>query len=798
MEVFKMTRTTDDKLEIRVDRALRPLINREVLLTVFEANYTTQEYTPPEPGMYSIILEVGDRANNTKYVRRLCLYDPSSQITSDPRYRLYVTSASDAANYSYQSDLSTPVSINWTNYFRNALHEDNALLGEVLVYPTQLENGKKNIPRDGPLDDHQGSRTVDAIPNERGIINFQVAFAKDHNGGRFQPLAPAFPLSGWANLGLNTSYTLPLDLSPSEADTVTLWVKATDAMNNVKIERTQVTFDSTPPSVQNLKFYMNVPVPGVDFSSVFDLTVRDPESGVAYVLWTFRRSNGVILYQEKVPGKRAETQTCSQDFTKCECTTAGHCFYFNQSYAVSNCHMMVEKESLQHETITVTANVTNMAGLVNVLTWMIYFLSNIRCRFSTSECERFPHYERQRDGNLDLSAILFQPHCIVGFTTASIIGIVIGLLILATLVTFIVLFVLWRKGKVLQQGVANERMRQVSNAFDNVRRMTVSAVRRSAFFNNAYTTDGDEIYQYAGMAFNSRQKWQYDKSTLTLIDQLTEGKFASIYEASISGLKGTAVVKMLRCGFTEDDARKMMGKINFFATRLEDHEHVLKFLGAVIDHPAWGPVMVLEYCQGGQLDQWLTCNRQNVNDDVMENLFRFSRDIASGMRHLASKQIVHKRLAARNVLLTATCEVKVAGFGPQCCEGDGDAEAENTRIPIKWSAPEVLMKKPGTEKSDVWSYGIVLWEIFSMGQVPYPSLHSSDLGRRLQGGYRMDKPELADDIHHEVMRDCWQYKPNRRPTFNTIHSTLSKQFTNRTSVGFYYDTNEISSGLSTY
>lgn len=100
------------------------------------------------------------------------------------------------------------------------------------------------------------------------LVNFQVAFAKDHTGGRFQPLAPASPLSGWANLGLNTSYTLPLDLSPGEADTVTLWVKATDAMNNVKIERTQVTFDSTPPSVQNLKFYMNVPVPGVDFSSV--------------------------------------------------------------------------------------------------------------------------------------------------------------------------------------------------------------------------------------------------------------------------------------------------------------------------------------------------------------------------------------------------------------------------------------------------------------------------------------------------------------------------------------------------
>lgn len=88
-----------------------------------------QHYTLPEAGMYSIILESADLANNTKYVRRLCLYDPSSEITIDPVFRLYAVSANNASDYKYQINISAPIVVDWHNYFRNAFHEDNALLG---------------------------------------------------------------------------------------------------------------------------------------------------------------------------------------------------------------------------------------------------------------------------------------------------------------------------------------------------------------------------------------------------------------------------------------------------------------------------------------------------------------------------------------------------------------------------------------------------------------------------------------------------------------------------------------------
>ena len=100
---------------------------------MFANSYTDQSYRLPEPGMYSVILEAGDLANNTKFVRRLVLYDPNPKITFDPKHNLFVETASAAANYTYQNNASADIVVTWDRHFRNALHEDNALLGMQLV-----------------------------------------------------------------------------------------------------------------------------------------------------------------------------------------------------------------------------------------------------------------------------------------------------------------------------------------------------------------------------------------------------------------------------------------------------------------------------------------------------------------------------------------------------------------------------------------------------------------------------------------------------------------------------------------
>ncbi|KAK7096234.1 hypothetical protein V1264_005552 [Littorina saxatilis] len=853
-EVFKMTKAAGTELEIRPALALKPLINQEV----FNSNYSIQHFTLREPGMYSVILELGDQANNTRYVRRLVLYDPTPVITADPVHAFFVTSASMAANYTFQNNISAPITVTWEGHFRNAFHEDNNLLGQVRAYPPELRDltvknkyiFRKVILRNTSDDDNEGSRTVEEIPNRRGIVNFKIQDTTDTDGGKNQP---ATPTGTWTDLDLSTHYTVRHN--PSDKQTVTIWVQATDAMGTELVERRQVSFDSSAPNASSLQFLMNAPVPGIDFSSTFAVDTVDRESGVAYVLWTFRRnSTGQVIHQEKVPGK--QVSSCNGLDRNCYNTSTGEMFAHNQSYSFSNCRMTVEKESLATEKIQVTADVTNMAGLSYQVSMekddltklngtQAYFPpQNVTAKGLTSEsCTvtwSFPpscfdrtalwvivngrkmavHKDATEFSVTDLAPetqyTLYMVTDYVGdeqsdrvpfkcttteadsFSAGAIVGIIIGFLVITLLIVLIVIFILWKRGVIFQkEGTqANKQLHRVSRAFTQIRK-TVKRGPGGAFANNAYNIDdGDDVYMYGSMAFNTRQQWQLKDSSLTLMDHVADGKFASIYKATwkhSERQEDVVAAKMLKPNFTEDDAMKMMAKINFLATKLEDHDNVIKFIGAVTDSPTWGPVLVMEYCEVGQMDKWLTQRRGQVTEQVMEDLFRFALGIAKGMEYLTSKKVIHKRLAARNVLLTSSLDTKVAGFGPQKKEGEEDEE-KATRIPAKWAAPELLEEKPATEKSDVWSYGVVLWEIFSMGQVPYPTIHSNEIGTRLRSGYRMDKPEFADDTYYTLMKDCWQYKAAKRPTFGTIRAQLAKQFDspgNRQSVGFYYDTNNL-------
>ncbi|KAK7471676.1 hypothetical protein BaRGS_00035689, partial [Batillaria attramentaria] len=809
MEVFKMSKVSVTELEIKPSEQLQPLINREVL----HSNLRPQQYTFPEPGMYSVILEIADLANNTVYVRRLCLFDNTSTITTDPEYAFYVITASEAENHRYQNHT-----------------------GSVRPYPPQLQDMiskkyHKDLKRQPPWDDFEGDRTVSEIRNKRAIVNFKVA----HRLGRISDSEP--PANLWIDLNLNTTYKVPENLP--DAQTVTIWVKATDAMGNEKVEKTNVTIDSTEPDVPEFEFRMNTYVEGIDFSSTFDLVANDPQSGVAFVKWTFTRQNGTVIYNATVHGKRAQSGC---DRRECFCTITDECFLHSQSFSLSNCHMMVEKENLATEVITVTADVTNMAGLVtrrNMTKGSLIMLNgtqayyppqNIQVKSRTIDSVTitwdYPPSCFARTGfwvivngqkyavHVDAteyvisglesgeSYTIYMVTDFIGgeqsdkqafvFTTeddslggGAIAGIIIGLLILLALIVLIVVFVLYRRRVILQQpGPVNKQLNRMSHAFDNARRFTMKrSDPERAFSNNAYKSDEDEVYLYGHMAFNTHQNWQLADSDLTLLDHVAEGKFANIYKATWrhDGRSDTVAAKMLKPGFSEDDALKMMAKVNFFATAFDDHDNVIRFLGAVTDNTSWGPVLVMEYCECGQMDKWLASRRNNVDEQTMENMFRFSMGVAKGMEYLASKGITHRRLAARNILLTFVLDAKVAGFGPQHKEGTED---KMTRVPAKWAAPEVLEDKPPTEKSDVWSFGVVLWEIFSMGQVPYPNVHANQIGSRLKGGYRMDKPEFADDIHYDLMKECWQYKQSKRPTFKTVRarlSSISHQATDRAS-----------------
>ncbi|CAH3191301.1 unnamed protein product [Porites evermanni] len=149
-----------------------------------------------------------------------------------------------------------------------------------------------------------------------------------------------------------------------------------------------------------------------------------------------------------------------------------------------------------------------------------------------------------------------------------------------------------------------------------------------------------------------------------------------------------------------------------------------------------------------------------------KQLFSFAWQIAKGMNHLAENNLVHRDLAARNVLVGHDNKIKVSDFGlmRQIYE-DVSSSAKSKKLPVKWMAPESLYQGVYTTKSDVWSFGVVLWEMATLGGVPYPTLTNSELYRLLGTGYRMERPDMCSDDVYELITECWNEDPYSRPSF---------------------------------
>ncbi|XP_047989746.1 vascular endothelial growth factor receptor 1 isoform X2 [Leguminivora glycinivorella] len=156
------------------------------------------------------------------------------------------------------------------------------------------------------------------------------------------------------------------------------------------------------------------------------------------------------------------------------------------------------------------------------------------------------------------------------------------------------------------------------------------------------------------------------------------------------------------------------------------------------------------------------------------DLLAWAFQIARGMEYLASMKILHGDLAARNILLAEDNVVKICDFGlaRSIYKNDEYQKKENSPLPVKWLAIECMTDRIFSTQSDVWSFGIVLWELFSLAKTPYPEISPQDLLQRLQEGHRLSKPPYADDRLYRVMRSCWEQRPTKRPTFTTLQETI--------------------------
>ncbi|XP_073995312.1 tyrosine-protein kinase Fer isoform X2 [Rhodnius prolixus] len=260
----------------------------------------------------------------------------------------------------------------------------------------------------------------------------------------------------------------------------------------------------------------------------------------------------------------------------------------------------------------------------------------------------------------------------------------------------------------------------------------------------------------------ARERWELNNDDVILQDKIGRGNFGDVYKGRLRATDQEVAVKTCRITVAEEHKRKFLqeGRI----LKQYDHPNIVKLIGICVQKQ---PIMiVMELVVGGSL---LTYLRNNSTVVTTKQLLTMCRDAAAGMRYLESKNCIHRDLAARNCLVGENNIVKISDFGMSREEEEYIVSDGMKQIPIKWTAPEALNFGKYTSLCDVWSYGVLCWEIFAKGGTPYPGLSNSKAREKIDSGYRMPAPEGTPEEMYRVMLHCWEYQPENRPHFDQIY-----------------------------
>ncbi|KAK2919747.1 tyrosine-protein kinase CSK isoform X1 [Channa argus] len=286
----------------------------------------------------------------------------------------------------------------------------------------------------------------------------------------------------------------------------------------------------------------------------------------------------------------------------------------------------------------------------------------------------------------------------------------------------------------------------------------------------------------------SRSGWALNRKELKLLTTIGKGEFGDVM---VGDYRGTKVA--VKCIKNDATAQAFIAEASVM-TQLR-HNNLVQLLGVIVEERG-SLYIVTEYMAKGSLVDYLRSRGRTVLGG--DCLLKFSLDVCEAMEYLEANNFVHRDLAARNVLVSDDNIAKVSDFG---LTKEASSIQDTAKLPVKWTSPEALREKgcdragrecvgdaalsglPGyltascrhmrfSTKSDVWSYGILLWEIYSFGRVPYPRIPLKEVVPRVEKGYKMDAPDGCPPVVYDLMKQCWTLDPVMRPSFRMLREKL--------------------------
>ncbi|XP_072571866.1 ephrin type-A receptor 8 isoform X2 [Paramormyrops kingsleyae] len=383
------------------------------------------------------------------------------------------------------------------------------------------------------------------------------------------------------------------------------------------------------------------------------------------------------------------------------------------------------------------------------------YMFQVRAR-NFAGCGRFSHSVELRTGKAEL----------FGYDTMTIIWIFIILVtgLVVSLAVFICMKWPCRSSKAIQN--SDEEI------MNDQHRHTTLPDARLHIDTNTYEDPCQAVHELAQ---------EIEPSRITVVNILHSGEFGEVCFGYMKrpGKRDISVsLKTLKEECSEKQQRDFLSKASIMAQF--DHPNVIHLEGIVTRSK---PLMIItEYMKNGSLDSFL--RRHNGQFTVIQ-LIDFLHGIADGMTYLADLGYIHQDLAARNIQVSSNLICKVADFGLSQVLGAGPDAAYTTaagEIPIRWTAPEAITYQKFSSASDVWSYGVVMWEVMSYGERPYWNLTNRDVIKSVEEGYRLPAPIGCPGALHTLMLDCWQKDCNERPKFCQIAIILDKLMHNAESL----------------